>query len=103
VTDQLEGISEVVCPVTTLLPTDEPMTCTATYVVTQADIDAGGVTNQATVTGTPPPGGGEPPEVPSNEVIVDGPDPDPGMTVTKSAEHDDTDGDGELSVDEVIT
>ena len=31
-------------------------TCTATYVVTQKNVDAGVITNTATVTGTPPTG-----------------------------------------------
>jgi uncharacterized repeat protein (TIGR01451 family) len=40
----------VFCPVTTLAP-DEPTTCTATYTVTQADVDAGEIVNDATATG----------------------------------------------------
>jgi hypothetical protein len=43
------------CPVTTLAPGHQ-MRCTATYTVTQADVDAGHLTNTATASGTPPSG-----------------------------------------------
>lgn len=55
ITDPLVGLSPITCPGTTLAPS-EVMTCTATYTVTPADVDAGIVQNAATVTGTPPPG-----------------------------------------------
>ena len=46
-------VGTVVCPVTTLAPA-ESTTCTATYTLTQVDVDAGHVANTATVTGTDP-------------------------------------------------
>ncbi len=47
VTDPLTGLSAIDCPSTTLAP-DAFMTCTATYFITQADIDVGQVENTAT-------------------------------------------------------
>lgn len=42
----MPGLSAITCPVTTLQPSTGE-TCTATYTVTQADIDAGSITNTA--------------------------------------------------------
>ena len=53
VTDDL--IASVVCPQTTLAPA-ATMVCSASYTVSQADVDAGEVVNNASVDGTPPAG-----------------------------------------------
>jgi Bacterial lectin/Domain of unknown function DUF11 len=49
------GAPAITCPATTLAPGEET-TCTATYTVTQADIDAGHVSNTAVASGTGPDG-----------------------------------------------
>jgi uncharacterized repeat protein (TIGR01451 family) len=55
VVDPLPGLSDVSCP-QTQLAVSETMTCTATYSITQADMDATVVNNTATATGTAPDG-----------------------------------------------
>ena len=52
VIDTTAGVSAVSCPDSTLAPTASE-TCTATYTTSQADVDAGSVTNIATAFGTP--------------------------------------------------
>ena len=47
------ALSSIVCPTDRLAPTAD-MTCTATYTVTQDDVDAGVITNTATAIGTAP-------------------------------------------------
>ncbi len=56
VTDPLAGLSAISGYATTLVP-GASTTGTATYVVTQANVDAGSIVNTATVQGTPPVGG----------------------------------------------
>jgi uncharacterized repeat protein (TIGR01451 family) len=53
VNDNLPGLSAVNCPESTL-PVGPPETCTATYVTTAADLDAGLIANTATAQGLPP-------------------------------------------------
>ena len=54
VTDKdLPGLSAITCPQSTLAPAVSE-TCTAKYVTTQADVNAGKVTNAATAHGLPP-------------------------------------------------
>ena len=48
-------VGTVSCPLTTLAPAAST-TCTATYTLTQADVDTGAVNNTATATGTTPAG-----------------------------------------------
>ena len=54
-TDALVTLLDATCGVTTLLPGGNT-TCTATYTLTQTNLDAGVVSNTATATGTPPVG-----------------------------------------------
>ena len=51
----LPGLSAITCPHTTLAA-GASQTCTATYLTTAADVDAGSVTNTATAKGNPPTG-----------------------------------------------
>ncbi len=75
-----DKIATISCPVTSLLPT-ESVTCTATYTVTQADLNAGEVTNVASVDGTPSGGTLTPP---TDTATVDGTQT-PELTLAKTA------------------
>ncbi len=77
-------LSDVVCPegAASLAP-GASVICTAGYTITQADVDAGEITNSATGTGTPP-GGTPPPVSPPSEVTIPGA-PAPGLAVVKTA------------------
>jgi uncharacterized repeat protein (TIGR01451 family) len=98
VTDDLAGLSAIDPPSVATLAPDETATFTATYTVTQADVDNGTITNTASVTGTPtgfcP--GCEPPTDEDTEITP--PDQTPGLAVDKSA--DPVDG---LAVGDIVT
>jgi uncharacterized repeat protein (TIGR01451 family) len=78
------ALSAIDCPTgpIVLSPADD-ITCTATYTVTQDDVDSGSLTNTATVTGTPP--AGTPPVSPPSTSIVTT-SPAPAITVAKTAD-----------------
>ncbi|WP_284254231.1 DUF7507 domain-containing protein [Pseudolysinimonas kribbensis] len=70
------------CAQTTLAPGEQTL-CTADYTLSGGDVDAGSVSNTATVTGTPP--GSEIP-VPSEPSTIVVPTPEaPGITLSKTA------------------
>ena len=83
-------VGAVTCPVTTLAP-GVAMTCTATYTLSQADVDAGEVLNVATVTGTDPNGTDASAEDSTTTLLP----PAPAITLDKQAgEVIDGDGNG---------
>ncbi|MDR6613720.1 hypothetical protein [Leifsonia sp. 1010] len=80
------NLSAVDCPQDTLVPA-QTMTCTATYTVTQADVDNGSVSDTATASGTPPatPADPNPPTVTSpDSTVTITVDQTPGLSVQKS-------------------
>jgi uncharacterized repeat protein (TIGR01451 family) len=78
----LPGLSAISCPSGTLAP-GVSETCTATYSTTQANVDAGSVTNTATAQGTPP-GSTTPLSSDPSSVTIKAP-PGQGISLVKSA------------------
>ena len=93
-------IPSISCPVSTLAPGAQT-TCTGSYTVTQADIDAGTVTNIADVTGTPPAGTSLPP---ATDQVTVAADQAPALTTVKTATTTDFDSVGDtVNYDYVVT
>ncbi|MGP0029443.1 MAG: alpha/beta hydrolase [Acidimicrobiales bacterium] len=82
VTDTLPGLSALSCPDTTLAA-GAAETCTATYTVAQADLDAGSVVDTATAQGTLPSGGVPQSSAPS--IVTIPAVTSPALTLVKSA------------------
>jgi uncharacterized repeat protein (TIGR01451 family) len=80
VADPMPDLSAVNCPTTTLAP-GASETCTATFTTTQADVDAGKITNTGTAVGAPPSG----PNVTDHSTLTIPADPSPGLTLLKTA------------------
>ncbi|MCL2652639.1 MAG: DUF11 domain-containing protein, partial [Propionibacteriaceae bacterium] len=78
------GTMHIGCPTNTLEPGDS-VTCTATYVITQDDVDAGTLKNTAVGYGNPPDDTDPPVESPPDTVVVPA-DVQPALTVTKTAD-----------------
>lgn len=76
-------LSALDCPADSVLEPGDAITCTATYTVTQADIDAGQLANSATATGTPP-DGVTPPTADAPPVTI-ATNPHPALSLVKTA------------------
>jgi len=80
VTDPMTGLSAISCPRTSLAP-KAVEACTATYSTTQADVDAGSVSNTGTATGISPSGA----KVTSQSSVTIPAKQSPALTIVKSA------------------
>jgi uncharacterized repeat protein (TIGR01451 family) len=84
-------LDQPTCPQTSVAP-NATMTCTASYTVTQADIDAGTIVNTANATGTDP--GGAATTSPTSSVTVTVAQA-PALTLTKTADRSTVTADGQ--------
>jgi len=75
-------LSQIVCP-SRSVAAGATLTCTATYTVTQADVDAGKLSNTATATGNTP--GGDPVKPTDPSTVITPTAPDAALRVVKSA------------------
>ena len=92
VTDPHAGLGPITCEPaqrSSLVP-GATMECTAGYTTTQADLDAGSITNTGTVTGTPPTGA----DVTATDTAVVTATQTPNIDIVKSADPDDVRGGG---------
>ena len=83
ITDPFYG-TPFTCTITTLAPSATDTSCSVAYTVTQDDVDAGSITNTATMTVDAPAGVGDPADQTST-VIVDGPAEDASIEIVKTA------------------
>jgi uncharacterized repeat protein (TIGR01451 family) len=76
-------LSTITCPAAAAsVAPDSQVTCTATYTITQADVDKRQITNEATATGTPPSG---PPTDSSSSHVTIPADQHPALAMVKHA------------------
>ncbi|QIM17579.1 hypothetical protein G7066_00605 [Leucobacter coleopterorum] len=94
-------VGSVTCPAAPLLP-GATATCTADapYTVTEEDLIAGGVTNVATADATPPPNVGFPP--PTDTITTPTPAVQAGLSIVKTANLVDANGNGLADIGEAI-
>ncbi|MCP3853461.1 MAG: DUF11 domain-containing protein, partial [Actinomycetia bacterium] len=98
VTDPLAGLSAITCPAASLSPGGSTV-CTATYTLTQADVDAGTIDNTADVMATPPAG----PLVTAADSVSTPVSQNPVLVLVKSIEKNvDEDSSGDVTTDDTL-